>query len=125
MDHVRALKQIANVEIGYLADIDDDRLAKAQKTAFADADRPPKTVKDFRRILDDKAIDALFIAAPNHWHAPATIMACNAGKHGYVEKPCSQHPWAGEMMVKAARKNKRFEQMGNQRQSWQGVIEGI
>ena len=65
-----------------------------------------KTVKDFRRILDDGSVDALVCAAPNHWHAPATIMACNAGKHVYVEKPCSHNPWEGETMVAAARKHK-------------------
>jgi predicted dehydrogenase len=125
MDHVRAIKQLANVEIGYLADIDDDRLAKAQKTAFADAERPPKTVKDFRRILDDKAIDALFIAAPNHWHAPATILGCSAGKHVYVEKPGSHNAREGELMVEAARKNNRIVQMGNQRRSFPGIIEAV
>jgi predicted dehydrogenase len=125
MDHVKALKQISNVEVAYLADIDDDRLARAQKAAFADSDRPPKAVKDFRRILDDKDIDALFIAAPNHWHAPATILGCAAGKHVYVEKPGSHNAREGELMVEAARKYKRVVQMGNQRRSFPGIIEAI
>jgi predicted dehydrogenase len=124
-DHVRALQQISNAEIAYIADIDDERLARSQKSAFANAEKPPKAVKDFRRILEDKDVDALFIAAPNHWHAPATILACAAGKNVYVEKPGSHNAREGELMVEAARKYKRVVQMGNQRRSWPGVIEAV
>jgi predicted dehydrogenase len=123
-DHVQAVQKISNVEIAYLADIDDTRLARAQKV-FDQSDRRPKGVKDFRKILDDKEIDALFIAAPNHWHAPATILACAAGKHVYVEKPGSHNAREGELMVEAARKHKRVVQMGNQRRSFPGIIEAI
>lgn len=125
LDHVKALQQISNVEIAYLADIDDARLARAQKSAFATAEKQPKTVKDFRRVLDDKDVDALFIAAPNHWHAPATILACSAGKHVYVEKPGSHNAREGELMVAAAHKHNRVVQMGNQRRSWPGIIEAV
>lgn len=125
LDHVRALLQIPNAEIAYLCDVDDERLNRAAKTAFASAEKKPRTVKDFRRILDDPAVDALFIAAPNFWHAPATILACAAGKHVYVEKPGSHNAHEGELMVAAARKHKRVVQMGNQRRSWPGMIEGI
>lgn len=124
-DHVKALQQISNVEVAYLADIDEQRVAKAQKSAFATAEKQPKSVKDFRRILEDKDVDALFIAAPNHWHAPATILACAAGKHVYVEKPASHNAREGEWMVAAARKYKRVVQMGNQRRSWPGIIEAV
>lgn len=124
-DHVRALNQISNVEVGYLCDIDENRVAQTQQAQFANADKQPKTVTDYRRILDDKDVDALFIAAPNHWHAPATILACAAGKHVYVEKPASHNAREGELMVEAARKHKRIVQMGNQRRSWPGVIEAI
>ena len=82
-------------------------------------------MKDFRRILDDPSVDALFIATPNFWHAPATILACAAGKHVYVEKPGSHNAREGEWMVAAARKHKRVVQMGAQRRSWPGVLEGI
>lgn len=124
-DHVKALQQISNVEIAYIVDVDDERIARSQKAAFANAEKPPKSVKDFRRVLDDKNVDALFIAAPNHWHAPTTIMACAAGKHVYVEKPGSHNAHEGELMVAAARKHQRVVQMGNQRRSWPGVIEAI
>ena len=66
---------------------------------------------------DDKSGDALVSAAPNHWHAPATIMAVNAGKHAYCEKPCSHNPQEGEWMVQAAHRHKRAVQVGTQRRS--------
>ncbi len=122
--HIQALQQIENVEIAYIADVDDNRLGAGAKH-FEKADRKPKTVKDFRRILDDKSVDAVTIATPNHWHAPAAILACSAGKHVYVEKPGSHNAHEGELLVAAARKNKRVVQMGNQRRSWPGVIEAI
>src|SRR6266850_1585103 len=125
LDHCNALAQISNVEIVYLCDIDDARIERAAKVVSAKQERPPKGVKDFRKVLDDKSIDALFIAAPNHWHAPAAIMACSAGKHVYVEKPCSHNPREGELLIAAARKYKRVVQMGNQRRSWPAVIEGM
>src|SRR5262249_2593679 len=67
----------------------------------------------------------LTVATCNHWHAPATILACAAGKHVYVEKPCSHNPNEGELMVAAARNHKRFVQMGNQRRSWPKIIEAM
>ena len=124
-DHVNALLQISNVEVAYVADIDDDRVAEGAKIVSGKQNKAPKSVKDFRKILDDKSVDALFIAAPNHWHAPATILACSAGKHVYVEKPGSHNAREGELMVSAARKYKRVVQMGNQRRSWPALIEAI
>jgi predicted dehydrogenase len=82
-------------------------------------------VKDFRHMLDDPEVDALVCAAPNHWHAPASILACSAGKHAYVEKPCSHNPREGELLVEAARKNKRCVQMGNQRRSGDKITEAM
>ncbi len=123
-DHIKALQQIENVEIAYIADVDDNRLATGAKH-FAKAERQPKVVKDFRRILEDKSVDAITIATPNHWHAPAAILACSAGKHVYVEKPGSHNAHEGELIVEAARKFKRVVQMGNQRRSWPGVIEAV
>src|SRR5262249_23566745 len=87
--------------------------------------RTPKVVSDFRRILDDKAVDVLIVATCNHWHAPAAILGCAAGKHVYVEKPCSHNPREGELLVAAARKYDRRVQMGNQRRSFPKIIEGI
>ena len=125
LDHCNALAQISNVDIVYLCDIDDNRIDRAAKVVSAKQQRAPKGIKDIRKVLDDKSIDAIFIAAPNHWHAPAAIMACAAGKHVYVEKPCSHNPREGELLVEAARKYKRVVQMGNQRRSWPAVAEAM
>ncbi|MCI0746496.1 MAG: Gfo/Idh/MocA family oxidoreductase, partial [Verrucomicrobia subdivision 3 bacterium] len=125
LDHVNALLQLSNVEIAYLSDIDDQRMEKAARVVSAKQERKPQLARDFRRILEDKSINALFIAAPNHWHAPATILACSAGKHVYVEKPGSHNAREGGLMVEAARKHKRVVQMGNQRRSWPAMIEAI
>jgi predicted dehydrogenase len=125
LDHVAVLLSISQVRIAYLCDVDEQRLARGVQSVTDKQSPPPKAVKDFRRILDDPAVDALTIAAPNHWHAPATILACAAGKHVYVEKPGSHNPREGEWMVAAARKHRRMVQMGNQRRSWPGVIEMI
>jgi predicted dehydrogenase len=122
-DLIRGLLAVPDVEIACVCDIDDLRLASGIKLAASLQAREPRGVKDVRQILDDKAVDGLAIAAPNHWHAPATILACSAGKHVYVEKPGSHNPREGELMVAAARKHKRFVQMGNQRRSWPGVVE--
>src|SRR5687767_13066193 len=125
MDHVKALLGISNVEVSYVCDIDDKRVASGISTVEAKQERKPKGVKDFRTILDDNNINAVFIATPNHWHAPATILGCAAGKHVYVEKPGSHNAREGELMVEAARKYKRVVQMGNQRRSFPGIIEAI
>jgi predicted dehydrogenase len=124
-DHVKALLTIPGAQIAYVCDVDQPRLDRGAK-AVVDAGQPaPKAVRDFRRILEDPAVDALFIATPNFWHAPATILACRAGKHVYVEKPGSHNAREGELMVQAARKYRRVVQMGNQRRSWPAIMEGI
>src|SRR5210317_285115 len=80
---------------------------------------------DFRESLQDPDVDILIIAAPDHWHAPAALMAMQAGKHVYLEKPCSHNPAEGEILVEAAKKYGKKVQMGNQRRSWPNVVEGI
>tara|TARA_R110002111_G_scaffold26337_5_gene57057 strand:- start:242 stop:1345 length:1104 start_codon:yes stop_codon:yes gene_type:complete len=87
--------------------------------------RDPKTYADFRKSLESKDVDAMVIAAPDHWHAPASLLAMEAGKHVYVEKPCSHNPNEGEILVQAAKKYGKVIQMGNQRRSWPNVVEGI
>ena len=108
--------QQPNVEVKYVCDVDSNRAAAGVKV-LEDAGKTTKPIADFRKMLDDPELDALICAAPNHWHAPATILACSAGKHCYVEKPCSHNANEGELMVEAARKNKRVVQMGTQRRS--------
>ncbi|MDP7302049.1 MAG: Gfo/Idh/MocA family oxidoreductase, partial [Pirellulaceae bacterium] len=73
------------VEVKYVCDVDSSRAGICADSIAGAAGKKPETITDFRRILDDKGVDALVCAAPNHWHAPATILACAAGKHVYVE----------------------------------------
>jgi predicted dehydrogenase len=117
--------QQPGVELAYVCCADANRMAAAAASVEKACGKKPKTVGDFRRILDDKAVDALVIAAPNHWHAPATILACAAGKHVYVEKPCCHNPHEGELQVAAARKHNRVVQHGTQRRSWPGIGQAI
>ena len=119
-----AFQRQPGVEVAYVCDVDQTRAERAAATVQKISNRRPRVVTDFRRILDDKAVDILVVATCNHWHAPAAILACAADKHVYVEKPCSHNPREGELLVQAARKNKRHVQMGNQRRSWPKVIEG-
>jgi predicted dehydrogenase len=114
-----------NVEIAYVCDVDSGRAGKVGEAVAKASKSQPKVVGDFRRILDDKAVDVFVCAACNHWHAPATILACAAGKHVYVEKPCCHNPREGELMVAAARKHDRRVQMGNQRRSYPAIIEAM
>ncbi len=115
----------AGVEIRYVCDVDTERTAAGAEAVEKTGAPRPKEIGDFRRILDDPEVDALVCAAPNHWHAPATILACSAGKHVYVEKPCSHNPREGELMIEAARKYSRAVQMGSQRRSSPSIITAI
>jgi len=114
----RSLAGLSNVEIVYICDVDQKAVEKGINTVKRITDKAPVGLEDFRKALDDKTIDGLVVAAPDHWHAPATIMACKAGKHVYVEKPCSHNPREGEIMIEVARKHDRIVQMGTQRRSW-------
>lgn len=125
MGHVGALLNVPNAEIAYLCDVDEGRASLGVQMVQDKSGKAPKTVTDFRKILEDKDIDAVSFALPNHWHAPATILACNAGKHVYVEKPGSHNPHEAFLMVEAARKHERVVQMGNQRRSYEAVREAV
>jgi predicted dehydrogenase len=113
------------VEVRYVCDPDSTRASVCAEQLKAAGPQPPQPITDFRRILDDGEVDALVCAAPNHWHAPATIMACVAGKHVYCEKPGSHNPYEGELATQAARKHRRVVQIGTQRRSGPGTIEAM
>lgn len=117
--------RIPGVIVRYVCDVDAQRLHSAHESFAKTVAYPVKTVDDFRRILDDPETDALIVAAPNHWHAPAGILACAAGKHAYVEKPCCHNPREGELLIQAARRYQRCVQMGNQRRSGEKIREAI
>jgi predicted dehydrogenase len=115
----------ADAVVRLVCDVDAKKAAAAAKAIGQYQDSEPATVDDLRRVLDDKSIDAVVIATPDHWHAPAAILACQAGKHVYVEKPCSHNPAEGELLVAVAAKHNRLVQHGTQRRSWPGVVEAI
>ena len=106
-----------NVEVIYVCDPDAHRRSQAAHVVEQACGRAPAAVADLRRVLDEKSVDAVVIATPDHWHAPATILACQAGKHVYVEKPCSHNIREGRLMVQAARRYRRIVQVGTQSRS--------
>lgn len=113
-DHLKNFSKIENVEIAALCDVDESvlrqRSAQMEKMGLA----KPSTFTDVRKLLEDKSIDAISIATPNHWHSLMAIWACQAGKDVYVEKPCSHNLWEGRQLVKAAQRYKRIVQHGTQ-----------
>lgn len=116
---------IGGARVACICDVDERAIDKAVSALADKQTNAPKRETDLRRVCDDPSIDAVVIATPDHWHGPATILACSAGKHVYVEKPASHNPREGELMVAAARKNKRVVQLGSQRRSMPGVVEAI
>jgi len=114
-----------NTEVLYICDVEDKALKKGIDSVAKAVGKSPKSEKDIRKMLEVKDIDAVFLAPPDHWHVPATIMSCVAGKHVYVEKPLSHNPAEGEMAIKAARKYNKVVQMGAQRRSWEQLTEGM
>jgi len=115
--HLKTFVQNDQVDIAYVCDVDQNRLAAAVKNVEASGRKAPKAVGDLRRVLEDKSVDAVIIATPDHWHAPAAILACDAGKHVYVEKPGSHNIREGRLMIEAARRTKRVVQVGTQTRS--------
>ena len=110
------LREVPGAKIVALCDVDQAHLDR-EAQPFKDRGESIATYGDLRRVLDDKTIDAVVIATPNHWHALATIWACQAGKDVYVEKPFSYNLWEGRQMVAAARKYGRMVQVGTQNRS--------
>jgi len=106
-----------DVEIAYICDVNAKRLRGAVKIVEDKKGKTPKTVGNFQRILEDKSVNALVCATPDHWHSLATVLACQAGKDVYVEKPASHDIWEGRKMVEAARKYNRVVQVGMQNRS--------
>ena len=116
-DHIRAYSQMANVEIAALCDIDESVL-NAQAAAIEKAKgKRPAAYTDLRKLLEDKSIDAISIATPNHSHTLQTIWACQASKDVYVEKPCSHNMFEARQIVSAAQKYGRIVQHGSQQRS--------
>ncbi|WP_276359014.1 Gfo/Idh/MocA family oxidoreductase [Daejeonella sp. H1SJ63] len=114
-----------NCEVRFICDVDKRAADKCISEVSKIQNKEPMAQPDFRKALEVKDLDALVIAAPDHWHAPAALLASAAGKHVYLEKPCSHNPNEGELLLAAAKKYKNVIQMGNQRRSWPNVAAGI
>ncbi|MDX1983285.1 MAG: Gfo/Idh/MocA family oxidoreductase [Bryobacteraceae bacterium] len=114
---IAGFAEMPDVDIATLIDVDANQFGAAVQKVESRKGRAPKTVGDFRRVLEDKSIDAIVIGTPEHWHAIPAILACQAGKHVYVEKPLGHNHREGEAMLAAARKYKRVMQVGIQSRS--------
>jgi predicted dehydrogenase len=114
--NLKAIQKEKTAEIAALCDVDKTHLAKARTVADT-TNRQTSTYSDYRKLLDDKSVDAVLISTPDHWHALTTIDACAAGKDVYCEKPLSLTVVEGQAMVDAARKFNRIVQTGSQQRS--------
>ncbi|UII79433.1 Gfo/Idh/MocA family protein [Flagellimonas sp. CMM7] len=123
--HIIAIHQDSNAKILYNCDVDDVIIEEHNAWCQEHIGYVPKVEKDFRKILEDKEVDAVFIATPEHWHAPMAILAMQAGKHVYVEKPCSHNPHENQLLVAAQNKYGKKVQMGNQQRSAQTSIAAV
>ncbi len=119
------MKDSHNVRIKTLCDTDEQFFDPRSKTVFDKTGAKPLTEWDMRKVLDDKEIDLVSFATPNHWHALGTIWACQAGKHVYVEKPSSHNIWEGRKMIEASRKYNKRIQVGFQNRSIPNVMEAM
>lgn len=123
--HVRALSARNDVDLAWLCDVDAKRVASAAEVVKQAKGKTPQTTGDLRQILQDKSVDAVWIATPDHWHTPAALLALDAGKHVYVEKPCSHNVREGRLLVDAAQRTGKVVQVGTQSRSTACVMEGI
>lgn len=122
--HLSALKaNKADARITHVCDVDSNTLKKFATDTEKEMGEAPKAERDFRNILQLKEVDAITIAAPDHWHAPMAIAGLQAGKHVYVEKPCSHNPAEGALLVEAQKKYGKLVQMGTQQRSSHHTIE--
>ncbi len=123
-NHVRLAKQ-GIVDLAAVCDVDELVLHSRAGLIQGTLNKAPKKYTDMRKLLEDKSIDTVAFATPNHWHALGTIWACQAGKDVYVEKPCAWCVREGRKMVEAARKYKRIVQVGTQKRSSAGRRKAI
>jgi predicted dehydrogenase len=115
-------KNSGNVKLAYVCDVDERRRGEAAEKLGVESAR---SVADMRRVLDDQSVDAVIVATPDHWHSPASILACEAGKHVYVEKPISHNIREGRLLVESSARNKTLVQHGTQCRSTPMMIEAV
>ncbi|HLY39651.1 MAG TPA: Gfo/Idh/MocA family oxidoreductase [Terracidiphilus sp.] len=122
--HLSSLKANKDkARISYVCDVDTNTMKKFAGETESEMGEAPRTEQDFRHILAQREVDAITIATPDHWHAPMAILGLQAGKHVYVEKPCSHNPAEGALLVAAQRKYGKQVQMGTQQRSSPHTIE--
>jgi predicted dehydrogenase len=111
-----AMKE-SNVELLYLCDVMKSQRERAAANFAKRIDYKPKLENDLRKVIDDKNVDVIFNATPDHWHTPGAVMAMKGGKHVYLEKPCSHNMYENDLVVAVAKKYNKVVQMGNQQRS--------
>ncbi|MGI8745448.1 MAG: Gfo/Idh/MocA family protein [Bryobacteraceae bacterium] len=116
-EHVKQYLQLPGARVAALCDVDTAQTERGSQMVVDAGGAKPKVYQDLRKLYEDKDIDAVSIATPNHWHALATIWACQAGKDVYCEKPASYNIFEGQQMLNAARKYNRMVQIGMQSRS--------
>jgi len=124
IEHIESFGKMSGVRIVALCDV-DTQFIDLQKAGFDARGEPVRTYVDYRKLLEDRDVDAVVIASPDHWHALMTVWACQAGKDVYVEKPASWSIWEGRRMIEAARKYERIVQVGSQNRSDDGLREAL
>ena len=123
--HAANFAKLPNSEVAYICDVDSKVIDKAMRAAASGQKAVPKIIGDFRRALDDKTVDAISIATPDHWHAPMALLAMKAGKHVYVEKPSGHNPREDELLMEATKKHRVNVQLGAQRRSGPRFFEAL
>ncbi|MDR3712879.1 MAG: Gfo/Idh/MocA family oxidoreductase [Puia sp.] len=118
----KSFSQLPNVEVAYICDVEQKAIQNGLN-ALKDAPRKPIVFADIRKLVEQKDLDALVIAAPDHWHTPAALLGVSHGKHVYVEKPCGHNPYEGELLAAALHKYGKHIQMGSQRRSFPSLID--
>ncbi|MCI0704870.1 MAG: Gfo/Idh/MocA family oxidoreductase [Planctomycetia bacterium] len=124
-NHLGLLAKHKQLTIAYVCDADENRLRDAAKIASDAGHTAVKTEKDMRKIFADKAVNAVWMATPDHWHSPGAILAADAGKHVYVEKPCSHNVREGRLLVESAKRNTVHIQVGTQSRSTKTCAEAM
>ena len=123
--HIDGFSRLQNVEVAGICDVDEREIARRTQEIETKTGKKPKGYVDMHEVFDDKEIDVVSFATPNHWHALGSIWACQAGKDVYVEKPCSHNVYEGRKLVEAARKYNRIVQHGTQSRSSAGLHEAV
>lgn len=124
-NHIKTMCKRSDFIVSYVCDADSKRAATAAKLIQDLTGQTPKIVSDMRRVFEDKSVQAVLMATPDHWHAPGAILAADAGKHVYVEKPCSHNLREGRLMIEAAASNKVVMQVGTQSRSTGHIMQII